>query len=77
MSAILATCFAALWLPVNNGVFEGPTVAVVARHHGLSSADLLSVSAFTVSLMTLGPRRWPWLLLAAGAGAAVAWATSP
>lgn len=63
------------WLPVNNGVLEGPVLLVVTGKHGLTVSDLLGVAGVLLG----GLRVWPphtwrpgrWLALRAAVLAAV------
>lgn len=63
LSAWLLLVCAALWLPANHHHFEGPTLIGLARHHGVTAGDLLTVGGFLLAAGTLvmrtepGPRR--------------------
>ena len=45
--ALVVVC--AIWLPVNNGRLEGPTLFAVDSRHGLTVADLFAYAGFVLA----------------------------
>lgn len=43
----------ALWLPVNNGVVEGPVLISIGTAHGLTTSDLFGVAGACVAAAAL------------------------